>query len=159
MKSIGYRLSNFDENFNNYKIISSPMIRTRHSSQIIAEILNITDTQIIEEDLINEIDVGDLTNIKKTIIAEKYPNLEKEKEKDLLNFRSPNGESNHEVFLRVKEFCNKYKEEKNLIIVTHGVCVQFITHILENKDKTEFTKGKTDQNYFFSWDRNNVKKI
>ena len=45
-QSIGYRLLDFNENFEEYEFISSPLARTRHTLQIIIEILNISNAKI-----------------------------------------------------------------------------------------------------------------
>ena len=56
IKSIAYRILDYEQDFSNYELITSPMARTRHSMQIIQEVLGITDKKVIEEELITETD-------------------------------------------------------------------------------------------------------
>ena len=65
-QSIGYRLLDFNENFEEYEFISSPLARTRHTLQIIIEILNISNAKIITEPL--------LINRGKGILEGKFKN-------------------------------------------------------------------------------------
>ena len=159
MKSVAYRMLDNEENFEDYKVIVSPMVRTRHSAQIIMEILGITDKKMIEDDLINEKDAGDCTNMEKKLIKEKYPYLEEEKKTLGWDFKLPNGESSNDVYKRVKEFYEIHKNEKNLIVVSHGTCVRCLCGLLAGKSKEEIGSASINQNYCFMYDGNEVVKI
>lgn len=114
IKSIGYRISSFENDFTNYKLICSPMVRTRHTMQIIQEILNIPNMQIFEEDLLMEKDAGNFTNISKALTKEKYPEIWEERKNDFWNSRWPNGENNNEFYERALKFYEKYKKRRKL---------------------------------------------
>ena len=133
----------------------------------------------IEEELLLEGARGDFEGLKKNYISEKYGEELSQLQNNKWSY-SPveNYETNKMVFLRVTKFLNKYKNEKNLVIVTHEtICKKLIsllqTHI--NFDKLEdYINGLTveegeklnntflghfDQNYFCSWDGNFVNMI
>lgn len=159
IKSIAYRLQNTNENFNNYKLLVSPMIRTRHSMQIIQEILGLTDKNYIENPFLAEIHCGECTNMDKKIIEQNYAEVLKNRKEDYWNSRFPSGESYGEVYERIVHFYNNYKNEPNMIIVTHGAGVRFLKNILTKSPKAEAVKDKADQNYFYSWDGERLSKL
>ena len=139
----------FKENFNEYKLLVSPMIRTKHTMQILQEILGLIDKEYIEEKLIAETDAGIATNMLDIDTKNKYPTIHPLKYRDR---KYPEGESNLDAYNRVIQFYKKYKNEKNLIIVSHSGIIKFLTTILLNKsiDDLDFGGGLT-QNYFYTW--------
>lgn len=154
IKSIGHRLQNTKEDFKNYKLISSPMIRARNTMQIIQEILEITNMSYIEEELIAEINTGLATNMSEKEAKEKYHSILNVDH--YLKKQYPEGESNNQVYDRVLKFFDKYKNEKNLIIVTHsGVARCFRNHMLGRK-RENIDNILSNQNYFLSWDKNKL---
>lgn len=159
VKSIAYRMSGMDEDFSKYVLTSSPMIRTLHSMQIIQEILAITDIKIEQDILLSEVDAGDYTNKKKLEILEEDPDFLKKKELDFWNFSCPNGETYTQVYNRFTKFIDKHKDiDENMIILTHGCGVRFITSILSGFNKSNYLQNKhsfeINQNYFYCWNSN-----
>ena len=157
IKSIAYRISDYEKDFSNYELISSPMVRTKHSMQIIQEILGITDKKVIEEELITETDAGDFSNMPKSEIMEKFPDFYK-KENDP-SFKFPNGESLNDTMDRVRKFYDKVKNKDNLIIVAHGKFVKRIAALKANLNINAFSENSMNQNYFYVYDDNEVKLI
>ena len=158
IKSIAYRISDYEKDFSNYELISSPMVRTKHSMQIIQEILGITDKKVIEEELITETDAGDFSNMPKSEIMEKFPDFYKKKENDP-SFKFPNGESLNDTMDRVRKFYDKVKNKDNLIIVAHGKFVKRIAALKANLNINAFSENSMNQNYFYVYDDNEVKLI
>lgn len=161
VKSYAYRLLEQKEDLSKFKILTSPMIRTRETAQIICEIANINAyEEILEEDLLNEVDIGIFTNTPFKLVQEKYDKSLYEI-KDLWSYRYPNGESFEEVYQRVLNFIEKYKNEKNLIIITHGCCFSFFKNILSKGNKKDITPEslRPSQNYFIKYDGNKVELI
>ena len=159
IKSIAYRLQNTNENFDNYKLVVSPMIRTKHSMQIIQEILGLIDEKQIEEPLLNEMDCGECTNMDKKIIEQNYADVLRKRKGDYWNARFPGGESYSEVYERIAKFCDNYKNEQNMIIITHGVCVKFLKSILKKVPKNDIINDDANQNYFYCWDGKELKRL
>lgn len=158
IKSIAYRISGYEKDFSNYELISSPMVRTRHSMQILQEILGITDKKIIEEELITETDAGDFTNMPKSEIMAKFPDFYEKKENDP-SYPFPNGESLNDTINRVKQFYEKIKNKENLIIVTHGGFVKRLAALKAGLDVNAFAETGMNQNYFYVCDNNKVELV
>jgi len=160
-KSYAYRLLEQNEDLSNFKVLTSPMVRTKETAQIICEIANIDAYEkITEEELLNESDLGIFTNIPFKLIQEKYNKSFYEIE-NLWTYRYPEGESFNEIYQRILDFVEKYKDEKNLIIVTHGCCFSFFQNILSNGNRANLTPEllKPSQNYFMKYDGNKVELI
>lgn len=154
IKSIGYRLQNTNEDFEKYKLITSPMIRTKNTMQIIQEILKITHKNYIEEELIAEINTGLLTNMPENEAKEKYSSVW-----DINHYlekKYPEGESNNDVYNRILKFFDKYKNEENLIIVSHSGVIRCLRNHLLGKKREEIDTELSNQNYFFSWNKNKI---
>ncbi len=158
IKSIAYRILDYEQDFSNYELITSPMARTRHSMQIIQEVLGITDKKVIEEELITETDAGDFTNVPKSEIIEKFPNFLKEKDINP-DLKFPNGESLNDTLKRIREFYDKIKNKDNLIIVTHGRFVKRIAALKAGLDINAFAGTSMNQNYLYVHDENKNTKL
>ena len=155
IRSIAYRMSVVEEDFSKYTLCSSPMVRTLHSMQIIQEVLDLEEKEVEQDVLLSEVDAGDYTNKKKSEILAEDPDFLKKKELDFWNFSSPNGETYNQVYDRMEKFVHKHKDiDENLIILTHGCGVRFITSILSGLKKEEYKQEnsvKINQNYFYCW--------
>lgn len=162
-QSIAYRLLDFkEENFEEYEFISSPLTRTRHTLQIIMEVLNIKDKNPIMEPLLLSRNKGIFQGLEKDKIKEIYPEEYKKMEQDKWNYIPPEAtESKNDTYNRIKDFIEKYKDHKNVILVTHGSITKMVKEELLNIKgagnlNNNFTKN---QNYFYCWDGNLMEKI
>ena len=106
-------------------IICSPMLRTRHT----CEIINVADIPVVYDDRIIERDGGILTN---TVIEDNYFNLE------YYNYYSNNIvdglESLPDLFKRTHSFLDEIKvkyRDKNILLVTHGAVAKSIQFYFE----------------------------
>ncbi len=111
-------LSNIIENIDYDLIISSPLIRAKHTAQII----NVKNKEIIFDNRLIERDPGSLSG----------HSFDKEKREDYWNYYSENkygtSEDIKKFFDRVYNFLDelKTKDYKNILIVTHsGVAKAF----------------------------------
>ena len=164
-QSIAYRLLDFkNEDYNTYDFISSPLPRTRHTLQIIMEILNVINKKPILEPLLLSRNKGIFQGLEKNEIKDIYPEEYAKMEKDNWNYIPPKAtESKNDTYNRAKQFIEKYKDHKNIIIVTHGSLTKMIKQELlnikfQNKENLydSFTKN---QNYFYCWDGEKMEKI
>ena len=94
-------------------IICSPLLRTRHT----CELVNINNVPVIYDKRLEERDCGKLTNVE---LGDFYYT-------DYWNYYSKNKveglETIPDLFKRVKEFLDEIKEkykDKNILLVTHG---------------------------------------
>lgn len=110
-------------------IISSDLIRTRETAEIIASKLS---KAIILDEKFREINNGELKNLTKEEFSKNYPGL-------YYNTLSmdqayPNGESPNDFYTRIKdafiEILNRYKGKK-ILIITHGGVIT-VLHCLIN---------------------------
>ncbi len=164
-QSIAYRLLEQNENFNNFKFLSSPLARARHTLQIIMEIVGVAGkiNPIVEPLLINR-NKGILQNIEKEKLKDIFPEEYNKREIDPWNYIAPGAsESKYQSCKRIEKFIEKYKDEKNLVIVAHrginsmlrqllnGATIEDIKNNGENPDKS--------QNYFYIWNGETINKI
>ncbi|MDE7056068.1 MAG: histidine phosphatase family protein [Lactobacillus sp.] len=157
-KSYAYRLLEQNEDLTKYKILTSPMVRTRETAQIICEIPNINAYEKIkQEELLNASDIGKFTDTPFEIVKKKY-SKDLYEINDLWTYRYPDGESFNDVYKRMLDFVDKYSQEKDLLIITHGCCFVFLQNILLNKRKESITLDmlRPSQNYFLKWDGNEI---
>lgn len=105
-------------------IICSPMIRTKHT----CDIVNVNNVPVIYDERIMERDGGILTN---TLIDDYYY-------KEYYNYYStniPDGlETLPELFKRIHSFLDEIKEkykDKNILLVTHGAVARTIQFYFE----------------------------
>lgn len=144
IKSIAYRILDHEKDFSNYKLICSPVVRTRQTMQIIQEILGITDKKVIEDELITETDTGDYTLLSWSYVKEKFPNFESDR-----HFQYPNGENKQDVYARIVKFYEKIKDEENLIVVSHGNVSRQLAYLRKGLSQEEAINDKMDQNHFY----------
>lgn len=163
-QSIAYRILDFkEENFEDYDFITSPLTRTRHTLQIIMEILNIKDKKPIIEPLLSSRNKGIFQGLEKDKIKDIYPEEYAKMQKDMWNYIPPQAtESKNDTYNRIKDFIEKYKDHKNVILITHGSITKMIKEELldmkfhNNNSNNDFTKN---QNYFYCWDGDTMEKI
>lgn len=153
-RSLGFRLLNEKEDFSKYRFISSPKTRSRHTLQLIMEVLGLDDKEIEIEPLLKTKNKGLFENGIKSEIKVKYAKELEEREKDIWNWRYPGGgESYADEYERVVKFFDKYKNVENMIFTGHeGVCA-VAAEILKGKTKEEIMNNRKqleyDQNYCY----------
>ena len=166
-QSISYKLQEIENDFSKYKFVSSPLVRTRHTTQIIMETMNlINSNELIIEPLIKSRSKGIFEEHKKDKIKLEFPEEYEKQQKDLWNYVPPNGESRAMVYERIKNFLNNYKNEEYLIIVSHNGILNVIKKILSGLTEFEISNSISndkfkDQNSFFIWNKesNIINKI
>lgn len=122
-------LYNKQQEYKLSKIVSSDLVRTKHTAEIINEKLKI---DVEYSKVWREMNNGDLAGMENSVAAIKYPNLYFSTLK--MDERYPNGESPIEFFRRIeKEFYNLLEnasEKENIMIVTHSGVINIIYHIV-----------------------------
>ncbi|HSQ97823.1 MAG TPA: histidine phosphatase family protein [Rickettsiales bacterium] len=159
-KSIGHRLINTQEDFSKFEFIASPLARTRHTTQIILELLKLEDKELVEEPLLKTKYRGDLEGMLRKEAEVKYVESFKERDRDFWNWCPPgNGESHASEYQRVLKFIDKYKEKDNLFICGHQGTISVLVKVLEGwteeQIKSDRKNLKFDQNYFYSYNKEN----
>lgn len=172
-QSIGFKLKEIEKNFNKFKFISSPLARTFHTCQIIKEVLGINSLPE-NEILIRNRSKGVFENLPKKIIKILFSEEYRQLKENQWNFNIKGYENYRHLFMRVMKFIEKYKNEKNLVIVSHSgvnrvliyslilknkIGKSFNLKYLENLSDSEGNKlvgglnkiEYINQNYFISW--------
>ena len=125
-----------DSNVKNPIIFSSEFKRTKQTAEEIAKELGV---EVIEDSLLNEINLGELSGMKS---GEYKANRDKMNvTKDVFK-KYTNGESNFDVYKRVLKFLekvdNKYSE-RDVFVITHGKIVQCADNLTGTN--SEFSKN------------------
>lgn len=164
-QSIAYRMLDSNENFLEYKFITSPLARARHTTQIILETLHIAQhiKPIIEPMLINR-SKGIFDGIDKDKIQTLYPDEYAKREQDVWNYIPPNAtESKSDSVIRIQKFIDKYKNENKVVIVAHRGINYFIREILQGKTlediKNSTLKPDKSQNNFYLWNKKEMIRL
>lgn len=147
-------ISERENNFDNYKFLTSPMFRSKQSINIILEILNINPFEKLEEELLlNDIYFGDDTGKPNEHVWRFYT------EDGILNCPHPNGETFGDIYDRMELFIEKYKNIDNLVIATHGCCFTILNHILSGNKRETFVRSLLikNANCIIKYDINNKK--
>ena len=178
----GMKLKNIETNtdFHNFKYICTPLERTYHTCQLIMEALGIDDIFPIQDELIISRCRGILEEKQDDEIEKLFPIECKNIKSNPWDYQFDKYESYRSSYLRLAKFIEKYREEKNLIIVAHKGVNRNLMYLLqkskdiknlvnwvENLSNEEGNKlvidlknkvPNFDQNYFYSWDGIEYKK-
>ena len=110
----------------------SSLARARQTLIEILRCIGQENTEITETDSLKEMDLGLLEGMTWEERRQKYPEVNLDKKLSLL--QAPYGESYQDVKNRCKIFAEKYLEkeadEKNIIIVSHGITLRILTNFL-----------------------------
>lgn len=160
-RRIAKLLSGENQNFSNFKIITSPIKRAVDYTNIICENLELKQPSIIEP-LVREISMGDLEGFPKIAVPTLFPEIWAEREKNPLHFVYPNGESRYSLKERAEQFLNKYTGDlDNTILITHNGFSIALRMLLENLDDEYLINKKIShlQNTIYKWDVKKLDKI
>lgn len=110
----------------------SALARARQTLMEILCCIGRENIEITETDTLKEMDLGLLEGMSWEERREKYPEVDLDKKLSLL--QAPCGESFKDVKNRCKIFVEQYLEkeadEKNVIIVSHGITLRILTNFL-----------------------------
>ena len=136
------KILKFESDFSKYNFLSSPMFRAKQTLNIVMEKLNLNPFEKMkEEELLIDIDFGAHNNMPNSIVWKNYYD-----DNRILYCRHPNGETFNDVYDRIEQFLEKYKNEKYLVFATHGCCFGILKHILSKGKKIDFTRKNLIQN-------------
>lgn len=113
----------------------SPLARAGQTLTEILRSIGRENTEITETYLLKEMDLGSLEGMTWEERKQKYPEIDLDKKLSLL--LAPGGESYNDVKNRCKMFAEtcleKEDNEKNVIIVSHGITLRILTNTLLNR--------------------------
>lgn len=87
---------------------------------------------------LNEIDAGICENLTYSEMAQQYPDLARERKKDKLNFRYPQGESYNDLIERLEPVIFELERtRKPTIVVSHQATLRCLLAYFIDKPKSE----------------------
>lgn len=127
-------------------IYTSPLNRARTTAQ---SVKGDRDIPIIEDSRIMEIMLGDMENLKISLIESLYPEQFEALTTNLHTLSAPNGENVEQVYARMVEAIDEIAQKndgKTIAIVSHGLAIQAYTCRLYNEDHTYINNVFLGQN-------------
>ncbi len=121
VKNIKRKIADYNIIEGKIKIYSSPLKRCR-------KLANELFQEFIIDDRLKELNFGDWENRR---IKDIPLNLLESWKKNIMNFQIPNGESNDDFFLRLRDFCDHIINQGNdIVIVAHAGSINCIISYL-----------------------------
>ncbi len=108
------------------RVYSSPLTRARETAEAVAKYHNI---EVTEDPGFLEMDVGEMENLRLSEVAEKFPEVARDWDRDPERCAFPGGETMGQVYERVNAALDRLVEEnpgKTIAIVTHGGALRTI---------------------------------
>ena len=122
------KLANYFNKYDHLKVITSKLDRTIKTANHLV---------FTKESLacLNEINAGICEHFTYKEIKEKYPNIDKNRSLDKLNYRYPDGESYKDLIERVSNFINDLKNSSNkkILIIAHQAVLRAFIGIISKK--------------------------
>lgn len=106
-----------------FRMVASPLGRTRQSAAVVAEHLGVDYEAIAWDDRLKEITLGDWDGFRGWgALARAHPEEAVRRDADPWNYRYPNGESSQDVQDRVRPFLAECQAAGGVhVVVAHGV--------------------------------------
>ncbi|AWZ48032.1 alpha-ribazole phosphatase [Clostridiaceae bacterium 14S0207] len=128
------------ENINFDKIYISSKKRAKETANLIVS----KKIEFYTDKRLDERNFGVFEGKEYKYLMENYSKEYKEWEEDWINYKIPNGESHKDFSLRIYEFLDEilqiYKENDNILLVTHAGVIRVIYTYVMNKDIALFWK-------------------
>ncbi|MES2259594.1 MAG: histidine phosphatase family protein [Pseudomonadota bacterium] len=120
-------------------VLHSPYLRAHDTAHAVLEHLNRTDITVVADERLREKEFGILDRLTPLGIADKYPELQQQRQHvGKFYFRPPGGESWCDVILRLRSVIDtvtrEYRAER-VLIVGHQVIVNCMRYLLERLDE------------------------
>ncbi|GGC80130.1 histidine phosphatase family protein [Enterococcus wangshanyuanii] len=129
--------------------LSSPLGRAVQSSKLIQQILDRKEVNIVTDERLKEVDVGEWNGKNRDQIQAQQPKIES----DTFNwyFKAPNGESLSDVMTRCNEWIADLEkvEEEHVIIMAHGLLGRVLRGCFSKLKEEEFLSLEVPQRGFF----------
>lgn len=173
----GQKLKKLEDNFDDFKILSSPLERALNTCQIILDEIGIKEDPEIEE-LLTERSKGVFDGMLKVDAKKNYEREYALSKENLWSYDFGGIETYKVILLKLLKFYDKYKNNDKMIVVAHEGINNCLMYILKNRNRignfeewinglddeegnklAKEIKTKFDQNYFYSWDGEELKMI
>ena len=123
---IGHLLKSSKFKIEDVLIHSSPLGRTKITTQYLVDALCIPESNVYYESRLIEFDYGDWSGLTNEEIEGQYPGALRVREVNKWYYTVPNGESYQDVEAKVDTWLEELPEDKIIIAVTHSVVSRVI---------------------------------
>ena len=138
-----------------WQIVSSPLGRTRQTSELVCQGMGISTTNIIYDARVQEVGLGDWEHEQIEQIVKRHPAFAARNDWYL---DAPNGETLVQVQQRLREWLAEY-QGKQLIVVSHGLTGMILKALLMQQDDEQIWLQERPQDALFHYQAQQLTKI
>ena len=149
-KLIGIALLNSGILSNEFRIICSPLGRTRTTAELICDQANIAKSKIEFDDVLMESDHGDWEGKTIDEIEKEYPGAISKRLKDQWNVRFPRGESYGDLECRIQGWLDGINKDETTIVITHDMISRVIRKVYLGCSVNQCLAFRHSQNTYYT---------
>ena len=133
----------------NIKIYSSPLGRAMESAKILYQYLNYPFDDVIIDQRLQEVDLGDWSGHSFSELKQDYPQTLATANQFQWYFHSPTGERYDHVMTRCRNWLKDIDSEKCTIVVSHGLLGRILRGAYANLEETNTLEQDVPQKGFY----------
>ncbi|MBO88118.1 MAG: fructose-2,6-bisphosphatase [Rickettsiales bacterium] len=156
---MGQVLQSQIDNIEAFTLLSSPLNRTKQTSEIICDVIGRSHDKILFDDQLKEISWGDWEGHTRTEIENKWPGIYERRRENKWEFQPPNGESYALLSKRVEKWLAYTSEDDKLIVVSHGATGRAIRGVYGKMEPGAAISLSEPQDAFFLLSMGNIQEI
>lgn len=142
-----------------YKIVASPLVRTRHTAEIVCDVLGRDPGGIAFEERIKEISWGDWEGFTRPEIEARWPGAYDRRRENRWEFHPPNGESYAVLTQRVGGWLSDIEESEKVIAISHGAAGRAIRGLYGRMAPEVAVRLEEPQDAFFLLSGGSIREI
>ena len=142
-----------------YKLVASPLTRTRQTAEIVCDAIGRAHSEISFDERIMEISWGDWEGHTRPEIEQRWPGIYDERRENKWEFQPPNGESYALLTERVGAWLKDVTEDEKLIAISHGASGRAIRGLYGMMAPGDAIGLAEPQDAFFLLSQGNIHEI
>lgn len=156
---MGHALRREIDGIEAFKLIASPLTRTRQTAEIVCDAIGRDYASISFDDRIMEISWGDWEGYTRPEIEKRWPGIYDRRRENKWEFQPPNGESYALLTQRVGGWLRDVSEDERLIVITHGASGRAIRGLYGNMPPGAAIGLAEPQDAFFCLSHGEISEI
>jgi probable phosphoglycerate mutase len=128
-KGNGEKLAKILGQAEGFEFISSPLVRSRETMEIIRREMGLEPSQYAIEPRLIEISYGDFEGTTRVDLKANNREAFDQRKKDMWNFQPENGESHAMVVSRVGEWLESLPQDGKFLVAAHGAIGRVMRHL------------------------------
>lgn len=148
VENIAWLLKTKEKSFEEFEFYSSPLGRAVETTKLICKKIEYDYSKVKFKDDLSEIDTGAWNGTNYQERKKKWPNNLQGTDNFNWYFHSPDGENFEDAFNRILGWITSIND-KDAIVVTHGLTSRLIRGAYLKQEKDEMLKLDVSQNSFF----------